>query len=252
MMRGLTSLNLILNLSLKIWLFFYLHPMFKRHPADRHEITADIYQTALLPLFYQADLEVARQLVRDCYEAGLRVLEFTNRAAFAHEVFSPLSAYCKKNFPAMRFGAGTVTDSGTAALYLQSGADFIVMPSLQPEVIALCNKRKVLCIPGCGSVTEISKAEELGCEFVKLFPGNHFGPGFVKDLLGPMPWSSILVSGGVEPVKENIQSWIRAGAASLALGSKLFTPAVLRGEHREGLAQTIADCLKWAAEARLV
>ncbi|MGB2734548.1 MAG: PapG chaperone-binding domain-containing protein, partial [Saprospiraceae bacterium] len=109
---------------------------------------------------------------------------------------------------------------------------------------------KVLCIPGCGSVTEISKAEELGCEIVKLFPGNHFGPGFVKDLLGPMPWSSILVSGGVEPNKENIQSWVKAGAKSLALGSKLFTPSVLAGEDDAGLSAAIKNCLIWAREAK--
>lgn len=225
--------------------------MIKRYPTDRHETTRDIYENIIMPLFYTDDVEQAKNLLRICYDAGLRVIEFTNRAAFAFDVFHPLSKFCKNSLPGMRLGAGTITDPGTAALYIQAGVDFIVMPSLQPEVITLCNKRKILCIPGCGSVTEISKAEEMGCELVKLFPGNHFGPGFIRDLLGPMPWSSVLVSGGVEPVKENIQTWIKAGAASLALGSKLFTPSVLQGRENESLGQLVSDCLLWAKEARL-
>lgn len=225
--------------------------MIKRYPSDRHETAHDIYDNIIMPLFFTPDIERAKSLLQISYEAGLRVIEFTNRAAFAFDVFHPLSHFCKTNLKGMRLGAGTITDPGTAALYLQAGADFIVMPSLQPEVIALCNKRKILCIPGCGSVTEISRAEELGCEFVKLFPGNHFGPGFIKDLLGPMPWCSVLVSGGVEPSKENIQHWVKAGAASLALGSKLFTPSILDGKENEVLSQLISDSLWWAKEARL-
>lgn len=220
--------------------------MIKRNPIDRHEITADIYSTVIMPLFYHADLNRAKSLMKVCYDAGLRVIEFTNRAAYAHAVFAPLNLYVKKELPGLRLGIGTVTDVGTAALYLQSGADFVVMPTLQPEVIALCNKRKVLCIPGCGTVTEISKAEELGCELVKLFPGNHYGPSFIKDLLGPMPWSSILVSGGVEPTQENIQRWLKAGATCLALGSKLFTSEVLAGDQDNELKKMVNDCLKWA------
>jgi 2-dehydro-3-deoxyphosphogluconate aldolase/(4S)-4-hydroxy-2-oxoglutarate aldolase len=220
--------------------------MIKRSPTDRHQITQDIYSTVIMPLFYHADLDRAKSLMKVCYDAGLRVIEFTNRAAYALEVFIPLNRYVKKELPGMRLGIGTITDTGTASMYLQYGADFIVMPTLQQEVISLCNKRKVLCIPGCGTVTEISKAEELGCELVKLFPGNHYGPGFIKDVLGPMPWCSILVSGGVEPTKESIQSWLKAGATSLALGSKLFTPEVLAGNENERLASTIKDCLAWA------
>ena len=226
--------------------------MIKRIPSDRHRITHDIYDTALMPLFYHADLERAKSLMKVCYDAGLRVIEFTNRAAYALDVFAPLNLYVKKELPGMRLGIGTVTDAGTAALYLQYGVDFIVMPTLVPEVITLCNKRKVLCIPGCGSVTEISKAEELGCEIVKLFPGNHYGPGFIKDILGPMPWCSILVSGGVEPTKESIQSWLLAGASCLALGSKLFTPDVLAGHQNDRLESSMIDCLKWVKESRRV
>jgi 2-dehydro-3-deoxyphosphogluconate aldolase/(4S)-4-hydroxy-2-oxoglutarate aldolase len=225
--------------------------MIKRYPTDRYEITGDIYNNIILPLFYTDDVDQAKTLLRICYEAGLRVIEFTNRAAFAFDVFYPLSKFCKNSLPGMRLGAGTITDAGTASLYIQAGVDFIVMPTLQPEVINLCNKRKILCIPGCGTVTEISRAEEMGCELVKLFPGSHFGPGFIRDLLGPMPWSSILVSGGVQPDKENIQTWVRAGAASLALGSRLFTPAVLQGRENDSLGQLISDCLLWAQEARL-
>jgi 2-dehydro-3-deoxyphosphogluconate aldolase / (4S)-4-hydroxy-2-oxoglutarate aldolase len=220
--------------------------MIKRSPTDRHEITKNIYDSVIMPLFYHADLDRAKKLMRVCYDAGLRVIEFTNRAAYAYDVFSPLNVFVKKEMPGMRLGIGTVTDVGTAALYIQSGVDFIVMPSLQSEVIALCNKRKILCIPGCGTVTEINKAEELGCEFVKLFPGNHYGPGFVKDVLGPMPWCSILVSGGVEPTKESIQSWLKSGATCLALGSKLFTADVLEGKEDEKMGIIIKDCLSWA------
>lgn len=224
--------------------------MVKRNPRDRSEITYDIYESGLVPLFYHTDLEIAKSLVKTCYDVGLKTLEFTNRAAFAHSIFAPLNLYCKKELPGMRLGIGTVTDVGTAALYLQSGADFIVMPSLQEEVIQLCNKRKVLCLPGCGTVSEISRAETLGCEIIKLFPGNHYGPKFISDVLGPMPWTSILVSGGVEPIKENIQSWIKSGATCLALGSKLFTSEILNGDNLTGLAELVSDCMKWVREAR--
>ena len=224
--------------------------MLKRNPRDRADITNEIYESGLVPLFYHADLEMAKVLVKTCYDAGLKTLEFTNRAAYAHSVFAPLNLYCKKELPGMRLGIGTVTDIGTAAMYLQSGADFIVMPTLQEDVIQLCNKRKVLCLPGCGTVTEISRAESLGCEIVKLFPGNHYGPKFISDVLGPMPWTSILVSGGVEPNKENIQSWIIAGAACLALGSKLFTAEILNGENLKELAEMISNSMMWVREAR--
>lgn len=224
--------------------------MFKRNPRDRAEITNEIYESGLLPLFYHADLEKAKALLKACYDAGLKTVEFTNRAAYAHSVFAPLNLYSKRELPGMHLGIGTVTDIGTAALYLQSGADFIVMPSLQEEVIQLCNKRKVLCLPGCGTVSEISRAETLGCEIIKLFPGNHYGPKFISDLLGPMPWTSILVSGGVEPNKENIQSWIKAGATSLALGSKLFTPEILNGENLYNLSEMISTSMRWIKEAR--
>lgn len=228
----------------------YFRAMYKRSPYDKHSITGDIYKSGLVPLFYSSDLEIAKKLLLTCYEAGLKTIEFTNRASFAFSVFEPLNRYCKKELPDLRLGIGTVTDIGMAAMYLQAGADFVVMPSVQEEVISLCNKRKVLCIPGCGTVTEISRAETLGCDIIKLFPGNHYSPKFISDVLGPMPWTSILVSGGVEPIKENIQSWIKAGATCLALGSKLFTPNVMSGNNLEHLQKSIKDCLQWVTEAR--
>lgn len=179
-------------------------------------------ETGLVPLFYNDDVELSKQVLKACYDGGARLLEFTARGDFAFEVFGELNKYALAELPGMIMGVGSVTDGPAASLFMQMGANFVVTPVLREDIAVLCNRRKVLWSPGCGSLTEITKAEELGCEIVKLFPGGVYGPGFVKAIKGPQPWISIMPTGGVSPTRENLESWFNAGVDCVGMGSKLI------------------------------
>lgn len=202
----------------------------------RIEVAQTMAETGMVPLFYHADVEVAKQILAACYAGGARLMEFTNRGDFAHEVFAELSKYCLAELPEMILGVGSVTDAGTAALYLQLGANFVVTPVLREDIAIVCNRKKVLWSPGCGSLTEIARAEELGCEIVKLFPGSTYGPGFVKAIKGPQPWTSIMPTGGVSPTEENLSAWFSAGVTCVGMGSKLVSKAIIASGDFEQLA----------------
>lgn len=176
----------------------------------------------MVPVFYNKDVQTAKMVLKACYDGGVRVFEFTNRGDFAHEVFAEIVKYAAVECPEMALGVGSVVDAPTAALYIQSGACFIVGPMFNPEVARLCNRRMVPYSPGCGTMTEVGNAQEAGCDICKVFPGDVLGPAFVKSLMAPMPWSKIMVTGGVEPSEENLLSWFRAGVFCVGMGSKLF------------------------------
>ena len=184
--------------------------------------------TGMVPLFYHADVEIGKQVLKACYDGGARLMEFTNRGDFAHEVFGALNKYCLAELPEMILGVGSVTDAGTASLYLQLGANFVVTPVLREDIAVVCNRKKVLWSPGCASLTEICRAEELGCEIVKLFPGDVYGPGFVKAIKGPQPWTSIMPTGGVSPTEENLSAWFSAGVTCVGMGSQLISSTILK------------------------
>jgi len=189
---------------------------------SRLEVAQVMKDTGLVPLFYHPDLEISKQVVKACYDGGARLLEFTARGDFAHEVFGELVKYVVKELPGMVMGVGSVTDAAAASRYMSLGANFIVTPVLREDIAIVCNRRKVLWSPGCGTLTEITRAEELGCEVVKLFPGDIYGPNFVKGIKGPQPWTSIMPTGGVSPDKENLQGWFDAGVTCVGMGSKLI------------------------------
>ena len=189
---------------------------------SRLEVAAVMKQTGLVPLFYNSDLEISKKVIQACYDGGARLLEFTARGDFAHEVFGELNKYVGKHMPGMIMGVGSVTDAASASRFMALGANFIVTPVLREDIAIVCNRRKVLWSPGCGSLTEICRAEELGCEIVKLFPGGIYGPGFVKAIKGPQPWTSIMPTGGVSPTQENLEGWFNAGVTCVGMGSKLI------------------------------
>lgn len=189
---------------------------------SRIEVANVMKQTGLVPLFYNADVEISKQVVKAVYDGGARLLEFTARGDFAHEVFGKLNKYVLKELPGMIMGVGSVTDGASASRYMALGANFIVTPVLREDIALNCNRRKVLWSPGCGSLTEIARAEELGCEIVKLFPGGIYGPEFVKAVKNPQPWTSIMPTGGVSPTKESLESWFNAGVTCVGMGSKLI------------------------------
>jgi len=201
-------------------------------------------ETGLVPLFYHPDVQVCMEVISACHAGGARVFEFTNRGDFAHEVFAEIRKWARDEFPDLMIGAGSVSDAPTAAIFMQMGADFIVSPVLNPEVARVCNRRKVLWIPGCGTLTEISYAEELGAEIVKIFPGSAVGgPSFVKAVKGPCPWTSIMPTGGVDPSEENLRKWFAAGVTCVGMGSALITEKTVKDGDWKSLAATVSSTL---------
>ena len=190
---------------------------------SRIEVATVMKETGLVPLFYHKDLEVSKKVLKACYAGGARLMEFTARGDFAHEVFGELTKYAVAELPGMIMGVGSVTDGAAASRFMALGANFIVTPVLREDIALVCNRRKVLWSPGCGTLTEIARAEELGCEIVKLFPGDIYGPNFVKGIKGPCPWTNIMPTGGVSPTKENLEAWFNAGVTCVGMGSKLMS-----------------------------
>jgi 2-dehydro-3-deoxyphosphogluconate aldolase/(4S)-4-hydroxy-2-oxoglutarate aldolase len=201
-------------------------------------------KTGLVPLFYHKDLDTCKKVLTACYKGGARILEFTNRGDFAHEVFGELNKFAEKELPEMILGVGSVTDAGTASLYMQLGANFVVTPVLREDIAVVCNRRKLLWSPGCGSLTEIARAEELGAEIIKVFPGSQIGPGFVKAIKGPCPWTSIMPTGGVSASKENLEGWFNAGVTCVGMGSKLVTKEFLSNKDFSGLEKHVSSTLE--------
>jgi len=201
-------------------------------------------ETGMIPVFYHPDTDVCKNVLKACYDGGVKVFEFTNRGDFAHEVFAEMNKYAMKNLPEMILGVGSVVDPATAALYIQLGTNFIVSPVLNPEMAKICNRRKIAWSPGCGSVSEISQAEELGAEVVKIFPGTQVGgPKFVSAVKGPLPWSNIMPTGGVEPTEENLKAWFQAGVYCVGMGSKLITKDLVNSGNFEKITEDVKKAL---------
>ncbi|MEM6641804.1 MAG: bifunctional 4-hydroxy-2-oxoglutarate aldolase/2-dehydro-3-deoxy-phosphogluconate aldolase [Bacteroidota bacterium] len=217
---------------------------------SRIEVFQVMEKTGLVPLFYHNDIEVSKRVLKACYDGGARVLEFTNRGDYAHEIFGALNKYCEAELPEMILGVGSVTDAGAASLYMQLGANFIVTPVLREDIAFACNRKKVLWSPGCGSLTEIARAEELGCELVKLFPGGTYGPGFVSGIKAPQPWTSVMPTGGVSPTEESLKSWFDAGVTCVGMGSKLISKEVIKNNDYDKLTEVTKGTLKMIASLR--
>jgi 2-dehydro-3-deoxyphosphogluconate aldolase / (4S)-4-hydroxy-2-oxoglutarate aldolase len=218
---------------------------------SRLHVYREMLRTGLVPLFHHDDPETALGVVRAVAAGGCRVIEFTNRGDFAHEVFAELERVCRRELPDAVLGAGSVVDAATAALYLNLGAAFVVAPSLNPEVARVCNRRKVAYLPGCATATEISQAEELGCEIVKVFPGDAVGgPAFVKALRGPSPWTRVMPTGGVEPTEASLKAWFDAGVACVGMGSKLITADLVAAGDWDGLTEQVRAALEIVARHR--
>ncbi|WP_047246651.1 bifunctional 4-hydroxy-2-oxoglutarate aldolase/2-dehydro-3-deoxy-phosphogluconate aldolase [Maribacter thermophilus] len=210
---------------------------------SRIEVAQVMKESGMVPLFYHPDVALGKKVLKACYDGGARLMEFTARGDFAFEVFSELNKYAIKELPGMIMGVGSITDAAAASMFMQMGANFIVTPSLREDIAIVCNRRKVLWSPGCGSLTEINRAEELGCEIVKLFPGALYGPGFVKGIKGPQPWTSIMPTGGVSTDEENLKGWFDAGVTCVGMGSKLISKEVLAKKDFVGLENTVRETL---------
>ncbi|TSE10792.1 MULTISPECIES: bifunctional 4-hydroxy-2-oxoglutarate aldolase/2-dehydro-3-deoxy-phosphogluconate aldolase [Aquimarina] len=209
----------------------------------RIEVATIMKETGMVPLFYHQDIELGKNVLKACYDGGARLLEFTARGDFAHEVFSALIKYAIAELPGMVIGVGSITDAASASLYMALGANFIITPVLREDIAIVCNRRKVLWSPGCGTLTEISKAEELGCEIVKLFPGNIYGPKFVKGIKGPQPWTNIMPTGGVTTEESNLKDWFDSGVTCVGMGSQLISKEILANKDYKKLESKVSEVM---------
>lgn len=210
---------------------------------NKQQVIAAMSETGIVPVFYHSDIEVSKAVLKACYEGGVRAFEFTNRGDFAHEVFGELEKYAAKELPGMILGVGSVVDPSTAALYLQLGANFVVGPLFNPDIVPVCNRRLVPYCPGCGTVSEVGKAQELGCDLCKVFPGDVLGPAFVKGLKAPMPWSQLMVTGGVKPTRENLEAWFNAGVTCVGMGSNLFPKEAIASKDWQVITSLCTEVL---------
>ncbi len=218
---------------------------------NKMQVLSVMKSTGMVPVFYHSDVETAKQVVKACYVGGGRAFEFSTRRDFAHEVFGELNKWVARECPEMVMGVGSVVDPATAALYIQLGANFIVGPLFNPEVAKVCNRRLIPYTPGCGSVSEIGFAQECGCDLCKVFPaGNVGGPSFVKNVKAPMPWSMLMVTGGVEPTRENLTAWIKAGVTCVGMGSNLFPKDVVAAKDWAWISAKCQEAFGYIAEAR--
>ena len=217
----------------------------------RLEVVNTLLDTGLVPLFYNADVETSMELASACSRGGAKTVEFTNRGELAYPVFTELVKHFAKADPSLILGVGSIIDAPTAALYITAGANFIVGPSFNPEIANLCNRRKILYMPGCATETEISTAEEYGAEICKIFPGETVGgPAFIKGVMAPCPWHRLMPTGGVDATEASVGEWIKAGAAAVGMGSKLITTQAVKDKDYDSIASKAAQCVGWVQVAR--
>lgn len=210
---------------------------------SKYTVLNQLFTDRLVPLFYHSDVEVSKKIIAACYHGGSRLLEFTDRGDFAVEQFSELSKYVLNELPGMILGVGSLTDAASASAYIMRGANFIVTPTLKKDIAKVCNRRKIPWMAGCGSLTEINKAEEYGADIIKLFPGTTLGPSFVKAILGPQPWSCLMPTGGVSTDKENLNLWFESGVVCVGLGSKLIVDQWVRDKDFQKITEAVKKTL---------
>jgi 2-dehydro-3-deoxyphosphogluconate aldolase/(4S)-4-hydroxy-2-oxoglutarate aldolase len=211
---------------------------------DRMTVLAAMMAQGVIPVFYHPDVEVCTNVIQACADGGAKCIEFTNRGDFASHVFYDVTRHFTKADPSVIMGVGSVVDAPTAGIFIANGAKFVVGPILNADVAKVCNRRKIPYSPGCGSASEISYAEELGCEIVKVFPGSSVGgPEFVKNVLGPMPWTRIMPTGGVDPTEESLRMWFGAGIVAAGIGSKLISADLLKAKDYKGIEKKVAETI---------
>jgi len=208
-----------------------------------------LISSGMVPVFNHKDPETGYRVVQACYDAGLRVFEWTNRGEEAARLFKQVKIYAIKHCPGLHLGAGSVFDGETCRQFQSMGASFIVSPVLDPDMAAACKELDLLWIPGCGTITEIHQAQKWGAGIVKIFPGDAVGgPGFVKAVLGPMPWAQIMPTGGVSADPENLKAWFDAGVSCVGMGSKLFTKELITDQP--ALTAAVREVLKLISDIR--
>jgi 2-dehydro-3-deoxyphosphogluconate aldolase / (4S)-4-hydroxy-2-oxoglutarate aldolase len=211
---------------------------------DRMTVLAAMIDQGVIPVFYHPDVEVCRKAIQACADGGAKCIEFTNRGDFASHVFLDVARHFAKVDKSVIMGVGSVVDAPTAGIYIANGAKFVVGPLLNPDVAKVCNRRKIPYSPGCGTMSEIGFAEELGCEIVKIFPGGLVGgPEFVKSVMAPCPWTRIMPTGGVDASEDSLRKWFGAGVVCVGIGSNLITKALLDARDYAGIETKVRDTI---------
>ncbi len=217
----------------------------------RIQVALKMAEEGMIPVFYHNDAEVCKKVIEACYKGGIRLFEFTNRGDYAHVVFEQINKFAAAEFPDMILGTGSVIDAPTAALYVQLGSNFIVSPILNEDMADLLNRRKILWSPGCGSASEISRAESLGAEIIKIFPASQVGgPKFISSIKGPMPWTHIMPTGGVEPTESNLTEWFKAGAICVGMGSQLIKSALIKANDFRQIEHDVKEAVELVRKIR--
>jgi 2-dehydro-3-deoxyphosphogluconate aldolase/(4S)-4-hydroxy-2-oxoglutarate aldolase len=219
----------------------------------RIEVALKMAEQGMIPVLYHKDPEVGKKVIEACYKGGIRLFEFTNRGDYAHVVFEQLNKFAEAQFPDMILGTGSVVDAPTAMIYVQLGSNFIVSPILNEDMADVLNRRKILWSPGCGSASEISRAESLGAEIIKIFPASQVGgPKFISSVKGPMPWTHIMPTGGVEPTESNLTEWFKAGAICVGMGSQLIKSELIKSGNFSQIEQDVRDTIALVKKIRQV
>jgi len=199
--------------------------------------------TGMVPVFYHSDAETAKKVLKACYDGGVRAFEFTNRGEKAEEVFKELVKFADQ-LPGMVLGVGSISFGRDARRFIRLGANFVVSPQYVPDAVTICRWRRIPYIPGCGTISEIGRAQRSGCEICKVFPGDVLGPAFVKGLKAPMPWSRIMVTGGVKPTEENLSAWFKAGVTCVGMGSNLFPKETIAAGKWEEITENCRETIR--------
>lgn len=213
-------------------------------------VTSTIAGTGMVPVFYNPDIETSKKVLKACYDGGVRAFEFTNRGNKAAEVFAELIRFAEKELPGMILGIGSISFPKDARKFIRLGANFIVGPQFVPYIVPVCKWHRIPYMPGCGSVSEVGRAQRAGCEICKVFPGDVLGPKFIKALRAPMPWSKIMVTGGVKPEKENLEEWFKAGVTCVGMGSNLFPKEIIAAGQWSAISELCSNALKIIKESR--
>jgi 2-dehydro-3-deoxyphosphogluconate aldolase/(4S)-4-hydroxy-2-oxoglutarate aldolase len=211
----------------------------------RQDVMRLVEETGVVAVIRLSDPGALRQVVDALIDGGVRALEVTMTVPGAVSLIEQLAAALPGGFV---LGAGTVLDAETARQVILAGARFIVSPTLRPAVIEMCHRYDVAAMPGCFSPTEILTAWEAGADVVKVFPATALGPGYIKDIHGPLPQVQLMPTGGV--TRENAGQWIKAGALALGVGTALVDRAAVNAGRFDTIVDNARHFTQAVREAR--
>lgn len=211
----------------------------------KQELYKKINDVPIVPLFTHAELEVAIEVVKTCYEGGIRVFEYTNRSNGAHKVFKGLVSYARKEIPDLAIGIGTIFNAEEAVQFIDLDADFIIQPMIDEGVAEVCKQNSIAWIPGAMTVREVYQAQQLGADIIKIFPANIVGSDFIKAIKGPISSVKLMATGGIEPTIKNLTEWFSAGAHCVGMGSQLFSKRILANKDYPALLELVSACVKF-------